>query len=136
MRENLIQPSLFRTTKEKIYLAISLIVSVAYYIWTVQAIKIGTINSLIGPLIVLFLIGLSIFAHLLSMASIRVNSVKVGPNQFREIWEAVSKISRTMGLKKVPDLYIMQAGGELNAFATRLITRRILVIFSDLAEAL
>lgn len=70
------------------------------------------------------------------MAIIRINSIKVGPDQLPEIWEITARLSSKIGMLKPPHIYIIQGGGELNAFATRLVSRKLLVIFSDLADAL
>ncbi len=46
--------------------------------------------------------------------------------------------SRALGLASAPPVYVMQAGGTLNAFATKFFGRQFVVLFSDvvaLAEA-
>lgn len=81
-----------------------------------------------------FLIGL--FSHLLAIAYIRLNGIKVGPNQFSEIAKSIENLSARLGLKKAPDAFVINGNGVLNAFAARLVFRRIIVIYSNLAEAL
>jgi Zn-dependent protease with chaperone function len=39
--------------------------------------------------------------------------------------------SRRLGLDTTPDIYVLQAGGILNAFATRFLGRNFVVLFSD-----
>lgn len=95
----------------------------------------GEFSELIGPAFILGFVVLFLLIHLIGMAAVRINSVKVGPNQFPEIWDSMVKLSTRIGLKNPPDMYILNVGGELNAFATRLVFRKLLVIFSDLAEA-
>jgi len=70
------------------------------------------------------------------MASIRINSVKIGPNQFPVLWNSMVDSARRMGMDKPPDMYIINAAGELNAFAARLVSRKLLVLYSDLVDAL
>lgn len=88
------------------------------------------------PLILLLLFPLTIFLHLLSIAYVRKNAVKIGPEQFPEFWQAVQTISNNIGMEKSPDLFVMQSDGLINAFAMRLVFRRIIVITSSLAETL
>jgi hypothetical protein len=40
-----------------------------------------------------------------------------------------------MGLKEPPEAYVVQAGGSLNALATRFLRSNVIVLFSDLLEA-
>ncbi len=131
-----IKPDQYRLGKEKFYLWLSVLVTTGYYLWTIYSLVQGDFEALIGPAIILGFLIFFLFFHVLGMAAIRINSVKVGPNQFPEIYESMVKLSSRMGLEKPPDMYILNVGGELNAFATRLISRKLLVIFSDLAEAL
>jgi Zn-dependent protease with chaperone function len=133
---NTISPDDYRLSKEKYYLWLSVGVTFIYYIWTVwEFINKGT-SALLGPAFILGFFILFLFLHLLGTASIRINSVKVGPNQFPEIWKSMVKISNKIGLAKPPDMYVLNNGGELNAFAARLVSRKILVLYSDLADAL
>ncbi len=82
------------------------------------------------------LIGLFIFAgHVLFIAHVRGNGVRIGPNQFPELADAVRRLSTRLGLARVPEAYVIQAGGALNALATRFFRSEIVVLFSDLLEA-
>jgi Zn-dependent protease with chaperone function len=69
------------------------------------------------------------------MAHIRGSAVRLGPNQFPELHETVARLARRMGIDDVPAAYLMQAGGSLNAFATRFFGANIIVLYSDLLEA-
>jgi len=61
--------------------------------------------------------------------------VRIGPDQFPELHARVQELSRRAGLGKMPAAYVMQAGGDLNALATKLFRARMIVLFSDLLEA-
>ncbi len=126
----------YRTSKEKFYFMGSVLISALFYGWIVWSVFKGNYGELFWLAILIAITCFYIFFHFLAMAAIRINSVKAGPNQFPELWEAMRVLSERVGLKTPPDLHIMQAGGELNAFATRLVSRKMLVIFSDLASAL
>ena len=75
------------------------------------------------------------FIQAVFVAHVRGNGVRLGPDQFPELYARVQEIGRRMGMEQVPDAYLMQAGGALNAFATRFLRRHIIVLFSDLLEA-
>jgi len=92
--------------------------------------------SISTPILLLGFIFFNFFSHLLAIAYIRMNSIKVGPNQFPKLYESLQRQSQILGLKKAPSMFILMGNGVLNAFATRLVFRQIIVIFSNLAEAL
>ena len=75
------------------------------------------------------------FAHMSLIAHLRGSSIKLGPNQMPELYGRVVELSRRIGLKKVPDVYLRQSGGLLNAFATRFGKARFVVLFSELVHA-
>jgi Zn-dependent protease with chaperone function len=81
-------------------------------------------------------IGLVLIAtHAMLVYHVRANGVRIGSNQFPELYTRVREISQRIGLDPVPDTYVMQAGGVLNAFATKFIGARIVVVNSELLEA-
>jgi Zn-dependent protease with chaperone function len=72
--------------------------------------------------------------HLGFVSHVRGNAVRLGPDQFPELHERVTLLAQRMGLERVPEAYLMQAGGSLNAFATRFLRSNMIVLFSDLLE--
>lgn len=81
-------------------------------------------------------IGLFFFvSHLTFIAYVRGNAVKLGPEQFPELYERVCELSQKAGLRKIPEAYIMQAGGVLNALATKLGRSKMIIIYSDMLDA-
>lgn len=88
------------------------------------------------PFVIVLLILFGIFSFILTLGQIRLNSIKIGPGQFPSVYDAVGKLSKKLGFKKQPDVFVMMGNGVLNAFAAKLIARKLLVIYSDLAEAL
>ena len=106
---------------------LSLIISLV--LWLVAVV------SLIG-LVYAAIIGLFFFViHLGFIAHVRGSGVRLGPDQFPELHADVERIARKLGLENVPETYVMQAGGALNAFATRFLGANIVVLFSDLLDA-
>lgn len=102
---------------------------VSLLLWALLAI------SIIGLFYIVFFGVFFAIAHLLFVTHVRGNGVRLGPDQFPELHERVQELARRMEMEKIPDAYLMQAGGALNAFATRFLRRHMIVLFSDLLEA-
>jgi Zn-dependent protease with chaperone function len=82
------------------------------------------------------MLGLLIFfAHVSLIAHVRGSSIKLGPSQMPELYARVVELSQRIGLETVPDVYLRQSGGLLNAFATRFGRAKFVVLFSDLVHA-
>lgn len=81
-------------------------------------------------------IGLFLFiTHMLFIAHIRGSAVRLGPDQFPDLSERVLALARRAGIRKMPEVYLLQADGILNALATRFLRSRMVILFSDLLEA-
>jgi Zn-dependent protease with chaperone function len=105
----------------------SLVVSVL--IWIVLLITIiGAIYAAMFG-VFFFLLHLGFIAH------VRGSAVRLGPNQFPELHQRVAQLAVRMGMTTVPEAYLMQAGGSLNAFATRFLGVNFIVLYADLLEA-
>lgn len=112
--------------KEKFYYTLCLIISILIYL--------GLIISLVG---IPYLIGLliaSVFLHGLMVGNILNNGVKLTEKQFPNIYARVIEMCRRMEIKKIPDVYIIQSDGILNAFASRFFGRNFVVLYSDIVE--
>ena len=105
---------------------------------------VGMISALVWLLATISIIGIIYGAilgviffvmHVGFVAHVRGNGVRLGPDQFPELYAAVENLSRRMGLSPVPETYLMQAGGTLNAFASKFLRSNIVVLYSDLLEA-
>ncbi len=116
-----------RTGKEKSLFAISLVVSLLAWIVVVV--------TVIGIFYALFFGMFMLIAHVLMIAHIKGHGVRLSEKQLPEIYARVIAASEKLGLKATPEVYVMQAGGALNAFATKLTSRNFIVIYSDLLEA-
>ncbi|MGM0922184.1 MAG: M48 family metallopeptidase [Bacillota bacterium] len=112
--------------KEHIYFIILLLISIPMYLLF--------IFTGVGLLILLPFILIPLIAHLLSIGMIRGNGVKVTPYQFPEIYTKVNDLAVKMEMKKLPDIFIIESEGMLNAFATRFLGRNMVVLYSGLAE--
>lgn len=112
--------------KEKIYFWIVCLISVISYIFFCL--------SIIGLPIILVLFLLSFLLHGMAIGRIRTNAVKLSIAQFPEIYSKVEELCRKMELKKVPDVYVMQSGGVLNAFATRFFGKNMVIVYSEIFD--
>lgn len=88
--------------------------------------------------VILFYVGffliLSLLAKILALAGIRGHGIRVGENQYPRIQEYVSQFAAQLGLKQLPEVYVIQAT-LMNAFATKVIRRRYVVLYSHLVDA-
>lgn len=102
---------------------------VAVLVWVLLGITaIGLLYAVI--------IGLFFFiAHVIFITHVRGNGIRISPQQMPDLYQRVSELSRRIGLKEVPEGYVIQAGGILNALATKFLRSHIIILFSDLIEA-
>ncbi|UGB30527.1 M48 family metallopeptidase [Metabacillus sp. B2-18] len=93
--------------------------------------------SIIGVFIVLAIGLISLFSHALSMAHIQLNGVRLRENQFPELHNKVITLCQKMNLDKVPEVYVIESGGLLNAFATKVLAlfgKNMVVLYSDFID--
>ncbi|MBM7660164.1 Zn-dependent protease with chaperone function [Bacillus mesophilus] len=93
--------------------------------------------SIIGAIIFIAIGLFSLFSHAISMSHIQVNGVRLKENQFPELYKRVEELSRKMELNKIPEVYIVESGGMLNAFATKvfgLFGKNMVILYSDFVE--
>lgn len=106
-----------------------ILIVIGIFIW------IASILTIVG-LFYGVLIGLFVFlTHLGLIAHLRGSAVKLGDKQFPGIHTRVVALAKRIGLKKTPDVYLLQSGGVLNAFATRFGAANFVVLHSDLVKA-
>ena len=116
-----------RTHKERVLFGISAAVSAVAWL----AIGVSVIGLAYSALVAVAVL----MAHALHMAHVTGNGVRVSSGQLPEIHQKVQEASRKLGLASAPEVYIVQAGGILNAFATKLLSRRFVIIYSDLLDS-
>ena len=116
--------------KEKIYFVLCVLVSIALYIVLAMIIVSGT--ALGGTILfytIIIAIGYFVF-HGVMIGQIRGNGVRVSERQFPELMAIAKQQSRRLDME-VPDVFVLQSGGVLNAFATRFLGRNFVVLYSD-----
>lgn len=93
--------------------------------------------TIIGIPILFGIAFITLISHAISMAFIRLNGVELSSKQFSELYNQVMELGKKMDLKEIPEVYIIESGGLLNAFATRifgLFGKNIVVLYSDIVE--
>jgi len=91
--------------------------------------------SVVGLVYALALAAFFFVAHAAFMTHIRGSAVRLGPEQLPVLHRRVEELAHRIGMQKIPDAYLMQAGGVLNAFATRFLGRQSIVLYSELLDA-
>lgn len=115
---------------------VSLLISVFIYaiLMTIPLLypeKLGIEYILVIPAAIAFLS----FVSGQTYGGMMANAVKLSEKQFPELYAIIARISSELNLKEVPDAFLIQEGGLLNAFATRLYFRRNYVVFyADIVE--
>lgn len=125
--------------KENGYLALKVIFTVALIVALVVFLKgakkaelavVGVFAMYAGMIALFFFVRNGLLIGFLRGACVRVTST-----QFPDIYAIIEEHSQKLGLHKAPPVYVMQAGGLLNAFATRFIGKDYVVILSDVLDA-
>ncbi|TFE00498.1 M48 family metallopeptidase [Jeotgalibacillus salarius] len=115
-----------KSERETVYFILAVIFSVLVYI--------AAAVSIIGIGIALAIFAVVLFMNALMLGSIRGNGVKISERQFHDVYERAAILSQEMGLKKVPDFFVIHSEGALNAFATRFFGRNMIVLYSEVFE--
>lgn len=92
------------------------------------------IVSLIGILYLIFAAIFSTIVKGILIGSIKGNAIKLSHTQLGDIYNEYTQLAKQMGFDEVPDIYLIQSGGDLNAFATRFIGRDFVVVYADVLE--
>ncbi|MEZ0481175.1 M48 family metallopeptidase [Planococcus sp. SSTMD024] len=115
-----------QSDRESIYFILSVIFSVLIYVLAAV--------SIIGVGIALTIFAFLLFANAVMLGSIRGNGVRIHERQFPDVYERVQALSAQMELDKVPEVFVIQSEGALNAFATRFFGRDMVVLYSEVFE--
>jgi Zn-dependent protease with chaperone function len=118
--------SRLRSPKERPLFVLSVIVS--------SAVWLSLLVSLVGIPFALGGLAFVLIAHAVYLAHVRGNGVRLSEKQLPELYRQCQAAAYKLGLSTVPDIYVVQSGGLLNAFATRLISRKYVVLFSELVN--
>lgn len=89
----------------------------------------------VALLVLLILYLLFLFAHSAFISHIRGNGVKINKEQFPDLHDRLVKSCQKIGLRDVPDAYLLRMD-FFNALATRFLGRNYIVLFTDVIDAL
>jgi Zn-dependent protease with chaperone function/Tfp pilus assembly major pilin PilA len=77
-----------------------------------------------------------LFAHSGVIAWIRGNCVRITERQFPDLFRRYVACCRRLGMSEIPEAYVMNGQGHLNAFATRFLGRDFVVLHSNVVDAM
>lgn len=112
--------------KEKLYFIFAVVISIFTYA--------TLILSIIGIFFLGFGILFPLFLSALMNAHIRTNGVRLSAGQFPRVFEEIQELCVKMDIPVVPDVYVVESSGILNAFATRFFGRNMVVLYSDVFD--
>jgi Zn-dependent protease with chaperone function len=121
-------------SRERVWYAMMVVVSLAVY---GGLIALGLSNPQAGASIILYaalFFLMAMFGHGLALGRVRGNAVRVSDRQFPQLHRIAAGHARRLGLKRVPEVYVMESGGLLNAFATRFLGRDFVILYADVLE--
>lgn len=128
--------------KENVYFVIRLIISIGLYLFIfssageiLKSENPGTRSLFIIYLYIILILCILFIRLAVMIGYLRGNAIKVTSSQFPEIHQIVLKHTKTLELNRVPDVFILQSGGILNAFASRFMGNNYIIINSDIVEA-
>ncbi len=116
-----------RSPKEKPLFVVAAVFSSLAWV----ALVVSLVGILYGTLIALVVL----VAQAMFLAHVRGNGLRVSDRQLPDLHARVRSASAALSLPAAPEVYVLQAGGVLNAFAVRFFSRRFVVLFSDVVDA-
>jgi Zn-dependent protease with chaperone function len=116
-----------RYKTELMWFILVLILSITTWIF----LAISVIGIIYALMIALFLF----VTHIGFIAHVRGSAVRISSTQFPDLYNRIEELSSRIGIQNPPTAYIMQAGGTLNALATKLFRSKHIILYSDLLEA-
>src|SRR5258708_929418 len=120
------EPTL-RSNNERPLFIIGVVFSVIAY----AALVVSIVGAFYGAVILAFvLIGQALF-----LAHVRGNGLRVSKAQLPGLYARCEEAAGKLGLATMPEIYLVQSHGILNAFATKLLSRKFVIINSALADA-
>ena len=121
-----LQLSSLTERRENTYFALALAISIV--VWLGCAI-------MIFPIFIVGMIALFLWlGNGLLVAQLKADAVKVDETQMANLSETFAKVCKKLEVGRIPELYVLQSGGLLNAFATRHCGRNFVVVFSELLD--
>lgn len=128
---NILENNTIRHPKEGTYVTIMYVISIFIYISFSVFLLIGIVVAI--PFILLFLL----FSWLISLyfrAQILGDSLKVSENQFPELYRSLLEYCSRTNISKVPEMFVFNSNGMLNAFAVKLFMKKYIMLTSSIVD--
>lgn len=116
--------------KEKILFVIALSLSVLVWLVLIG----GTFGAALLYLLLFFIAYL--FAQSALVSYLKGTGVRITEQQFPDLHQRLTACASKLGVRQVPEAYLLHGDGAFNAFATRFLGRDFVVLFSDVVDAL
>lgn len=120
--------------KERLYYGLMLFFSIIVY--GILGLIVYMSPGLLAPI---FMYGalaalLFLFVNGMFLGRLRGNGIRVSARQLPLVHRQIQEHAATLELATAPDVYVIESGGIMNAFATRFLGRNFIVIHSDVLE--
>jgi len=98
----------------------------------------GLIVGTVGVALVALLFGflVYVFAQSALLAHVRGNAVELSAEQLPDLHAQFKDCCDKLGMDKLPEAYVLQGGGMLNAFAAQFLGHRFVVLLSGVVDAM
>ncbi len=121
--------SLLRHPKESFYFIIGAIFGVIIWIFLIWVV-IVFLTIALPVIIILWLIGEFQKAKLIG------NAVKVSKSQYPEIYEIIANQCHALSINHIPEAFIVNEKGNLNAFALKTLTNKYIILNSSIIDTM
>ncbi|MBI4976829.1 MAG: M48 family metallopeptidase [Spirochaetes bacterium] len=81
-----------------------------------------------------FIVLFFVFRKIFMIGFIRGNGIRITEKQFPDVFKAAQQMLQDLAMRKMPNIYVMQSDGVLNAYATRFKLKNYIVIYSSIFE--
>jgi len=116
--------------RERTLGAITLLLGVV--VWLL--LLVGTLGVVLLYLLLGFVV--YVFAQSALVAYVRNTAVRLSPQQMPDLHARLEACCQKLRIDTVPEAYVLQGNGLLNAFAARFLGRHFIVLLSDVVDAL
>lgn len=125
--------------RERALSAMTLVLGSLVWIALIAALSRGglLLDKLGGALIVMVFGFLAyLFGHSALIAHIKGNGVRLSETQFPDLYAQFTACCSRLQLKRLPQAYVLNGNGALNAFATKFLGSQYVVLLSDVIDAM
>jgi Zn-dependent protease with chaperone function/Tfp pilus assembly major pilin PilA len=116
--------------RERVLGAVTLVLAILVWL----ALIVGTVGIALALLGIAF-IGY-LFAHSALIAHVKGNGVELSSEQFPDLYGQFLECCKRLGMADPPEAYVLNGNGVLNAFATKFLRDRYIVLTSDIVDAM